>query len=144
MINSFDNYVKMGKVKKKTADPEEAKALIGKAQKRMSYTKTKNVDENTAQFILEDAYEAAREAAQALMSLKGFKPYSHEATISFLGKFYGYVFFEQELRTFDRFRQLRNDSIYKAAPVFSEDAKESVLFAEEFIKKTRLLMGKAK
>ena len=74
------------------------------------------------------------------MSIKGFKPYSHEATISFIKEFYSSNFNEEELYKFDRFRQLRNDSVYKARSVTNEDAKSSVLFAIEFINKVKLLL----
>jgi uncharacterized protein (UPF0332 family) len=139
MINSFDNYVKSGKAKPKTPDREEAKALLEKAIKRLSYAQEKDVTEDTAQFILEDSYEAAREAAQSLMSLQGFKPYSHEATISFIRDRHGESFTEEEIVLLDRFRQLRNDSMYKAVPVFPTDAKKCLVFSSAFIKKIRAL-----
>lgn len=140
MINSFNSYLKLGKAKKKTPDSEEAKSLLEKAKNRLEYTKSREVDDKTSQFVLEDAYEAIRESAQALMSVKGFKPYSHEATISFIKEFYSSNFDEGELHKFDRFRQLRNDSVYKAKPVSNEDAKDSFLFATKFVNKVKLLL----
>lgn len=110
MINKFIYYLKLGKVKRKTSDFEEAKSLLKKAENRLDYTKSKEINEKTAQFVLEDSYEGIRESAQALMSIKGFKPYSHEATISFIKEFYSSSFSEEEVRKFDRFRILRNDS----------------------------------
>lgn len=142
MINSFENYLKQGKIKRKTPDFEEAKALLEKSENRLSYTKEKQTDEKKAQFILEDAYEAIRESAQALMSVKGYKPYSHEATISFIKEFYKSDFSDEDVHKFDRFRQLRNNSVYKAAPVSTEDAKNSVLFAMNFIGKVKSLLSK--
>ena len=144
MINSFKHYLDRGYVKKKTPDSEEAKALLEKAKNRLEYTKSKEVNDKTSQFVLEDSYESVRESAQALMSIKGFKPYSHEATIAFIKEFYISDFNEEEAYKFDRFRQLRNDSVYKAKPVTNEDAKSSVLFAVEFIKKVNLLLKSKK
>ena len=140
MINSFENYLKLGKVKRKTPDSEEAKALLKKSTERVEYIRHKNISNKTSSFVLEDAYEAAREAAQALMSVKGFKPYSHEATISFIKEFYKSSFNEEEIHEFDRFRQLRNDSVYKAVTIIEEDAKSSVLFAKIFTKKVESLL----
>lgn len=137
MLNSFGNYLKAGKAKKKTPDIEEANALLNKAIDRLDYLKNKIIDDKTAKFILEDAYEVAREAAQAIMSVRGFKPYSHEATISFVKEFYGGVFKEEDIYNFDRFRQLRNDSVYKAVEIGAEEAKSSLLFAEAFIHKIK-------
>lgn len=144
MINSFKNYLNTGYVKKKTPDTEEAKALLEKAKNRIQYTKSREINDRTSQFVLEDAYEAIRESAQALMSVKGFKPYSHEATISFIKEFYNSEFNEQELSKFDRFRQLRNDSVYKAKIVTKEDSKASILFAIEFINKISFLLKSLK
>ncbi|MBN1645364.1 HEPN domain-containing protein [Candidatus Woesearchaeota archaeon] len=141
MINSFENYLKIGKVKRKTPDPEEAKALLSKALDRLEYLNNQNINDNTAKFILEDSYEAARGAAQALMSLRGFKPYLHEATISFIKEFFIAEFQEEDIYTFDRFRRLRNDSIYKAVEITKEDAKVSLLFAKKFIQKIKRIQS---
>ena len=140
MINSFDNYLRLGKVKKKTPDIEESRSLINKAINRLKYAKLKNIDKDTAAFILEDSYEAVRESAQALMSIKGYKPYSHEATIAFLEHDYKDIFNENEIHDFDRFRQLRNDSIYKAVIVNEDDAKKCIDFSEKIIKKIKGLI----
>jgi uncharacterized protein (UPF0332 family) len=142
MINSFENYLKIGKAKKQTPNPEESKALFEKSKYRLEYSKHKLPDEKTAQFVLEDAYEGIREAAQALMALKGYKPYSHEATISFIKEFHSSSFTEEEIAAFDRFRQLRNNSVYSAAPVTKEDAQQCILFAGKFILKVEKLLKK--
>ncbi len=144
MINSFKNYLDRGYVKKKTPDAEEAKALLEKAKNRLEYTKSREVNDKTSQFVLEDSYESIRESAQALMSIKGFKPYSHEATISFIKEFYRPNFNDQEISNFDRFRQLRNDSVYKAKAITNEDAKASILFALEIINKINSILKSIK
>lgn len=136
MISSFGHYVKMGKVKKKTPDPEEGKALLNQARDRLDYIKEKEITSKTAKFVFEDAYEAVREAAQALMSKEGYKPYSHEATISFIKEFHYKDFTLEGIEEFDHFRELRHDSVYRAAQVLSEDAKDCITFAKKFVKKT--------
>ena len=57
MINSFENYLKLGKVKRKTPDPEESRSLYEKSKRRLNFIKTKQVNEDNAPFILEDAYK---------------------------------------------------------------------------------------
>ena len=136
-MHSFGNYLKLGKVKKKTPDIEESKSLINKAVNRLKYAKLKKIDKDTAAFILEDSYEAARESAQSLMSIKGYKPYSHEATIAFLKDSYRDNFNESEIHDFDRFRQLRNDSVYKAVMINEYDAKQCIDFSEKIIQKIK-------
>ena len=142
MIDSFENYLKAGKVKRKTPDSEEAKSLFEQSKERMEYTKLKDINQKTAKFALQDSYEAARGAAQSLMSIHGFKPYSHEATISFIKKFYSDNFSEKEIHKFDHFRQLRNNSVYKATKVMEDDAKSSILFTKKFIQKVQSLLNK--
>ena len=139
MINSFKNYLEDGKAKRKTPDPEEAKSLLEKSQNRLEYIKLKKITNKTATFILEDAYEAIREAAQSLMSIKGFKPYSHEATIAFIKDFYKLEFNKEYIHKFDHFRKLRNDSVYKAVSITKSDAESSLLFAKKFVKKVKSL-----
>jgi len=135
MINSFENYLKLGKVKTKTPDKEEAKALLEKAKERIEYVKEKTMNSRNAKFILEDSYEAIRESAQALMSIEGYKPYSHEATIAFLRDKYQKNFTDEDIYNFDRFRQLRNDSVYKAVEIIEGDAESCLKFADVMIKK---------
>lgn len=141
MINSFNSYLKIGRVKRMTPDPEESKALLRKAVKRLEYTKSKDISDDNAQFIFEDAYESAREAAQALMSVKGFKPYSHEATISFVKETHPSHFGGEDVNDFNQFRQMRNDSAYKAIIITKEDAKRCLRFAERFIGKAKRILS---
>lgn len=138
MLDKFEHYIELGKVKKKTPDSEEANSLFRKAEKRLKYIRV--LDEDTADLVFEDAYEATREAAQALMSLQGFKPYSHEATISFIRDFYGKYFSEYEIAQFDRYRQLRADAVYRAVSVLKEDALKCLLFSQLFVEKIRKIM----
>jgi hypothetical protein len=61
--------------KKSSPDIGEAEALIAKAEGSLKFSiRTRKLDENTAPYIFEDVYECLREAAQSLMSLKGYKP----------------------------------------------------------------------
>jgi len=134
---NFENYLKLGKVKKKTPDTEEAKSLLEQAKDRLSYIKYKKITDKTAKFVLQDAYEAAREAAQSLMSREGYKPYSHEATIAFIKEYHCDAFPEEITSRFDHFRKLRNDSVYKAATITIEDADSCLKFSMDFVKKTQ-------
>jgi hypothetical protein len=104
MIERFQYYLDAKLVRRETVDKGEANSLMKKAVYRLAYVKAQEINEDTASFIFEDIYESLREASQSLMSLKGYKPYSHEALISFLKEFYN--FSASEISTFDRFRAL--------------------------------------
>ena len=103
----FEKYVELGKVKVKTPDAEEAKALLKKSNERLEFISQSKITHKNSSFILENSYEAIREAIQSLMSVKSFKQYSHEATIAFLKKYYSFA--ESTIYELDRYRQLRCD-----------------------------------
>ncbi len=115
MIERFQFYLDENFAKKESPNIVEAKSLIEKAFQRMNFIKNQNINETTATFIFEDVYECLREAAQSLMSLEGYKPYSHEAVIAFLKEFY--KFDDHEITTFNRYRILRNNCVYRAEKV---------------------------
>ena len=74
------------------------------------------------------ALEAMREAAQSLMQMNGYKPYSHEALLAFLIK--EKLLPEQHIKSLDRYRILRNKSVYEAYKVSGETLKEALEFAK--------------
>ncbi len=69
------------------------------------------------------------------MSIKGYKPYSHESLISFLREFYQFP--EHEISVFDRYRILRNKTVYAATYVSPEVCKEALKFLEKFLPKLK-------
>lgn len=133
MIERFEYYLTANLVRKQKADKEEAKSLMKKAVHRLNYIKKQEIKEDTASFIFEDIYESLREASQSLMSLKGYKPYSHEALISFLRNFYNFT--GSDISNFDRFRVLRNKTVYSAVWVSVEVCQEALAFLEDFLPK---------
>ena len=135
MIERFQHYLDEHLARKVKVDTEEAKSLINRAVLRLDYVKKQEINEDTSPFIFEDIYETLREASQSLMSLKGYKPYSHEALISFLKEFYR--FSEYEISTFDRYRILRNKTVYCAANVSPEVCRDALAFSEAFLPKLR-------
>jgi uncharacterized protein (UPF0332 family) len=135
MIEHFQYYLDANLAKKQKPDKEEAKSLMKKAVHRLDYVKKQKINQDTASFIFEDIYEALREASQSLMSMKGYKPYSHEALISFLKEFYHFP--GSAISTFDRFRILRNKTVYCAIWVSVETCQEALNFLEDFLPKLR-------
>ncbi|MAH03161.1 hypothetical protein CMI39_00020 [Candidatus Pacearchaeota archaeon] len=136
MIKEFQYYINNNLVRKGSPDKIEAEALIKKAEGRIKFSiKTREINENTAPYIFEDIYECLREASQSLMSLKGYKPYSHEVIISFFKKFCNFE--EQDVDTFNRYRILRNKTIYRGERVSSEKCKEALNFLVIFLPKIK-------
>ncbi len=135
MIERFEFYLDENLVKKGSPDATEAKSLIEKAFQRMEFIKDQHINEKTSTFIFEDIYECVREAAQSLMSLEGYKPYSHEVVIAFLKEFH--KFDEYEITAFNRYRILRNNCVYRAAKVSPVVCRESMTFLENFLPKIK-------
>ena len=135
MIEKFQYYLNEGLARKVKVDREEAKSLMNRAALRLDYVKSQEINEDTSPFIFEDIYETLREASQSLMSLKGYKPFSHEALISFLKEFYNFP--EHEISAFDRYRILRNKTVYCAANVSTAVCRDALKFAEAFLPKLR-------
>ena len=132
MIKEFQYYLNSNLAKKASPDKGEAESLIKKAVGRLDFSiKARELNENTAPYIFEDVYECLREAAQSLMSLKGYKPYSHEALISFLKKFFD--FSESDIASFNRYRILRNKTVYRGEKISAEICKEALNFLLKFL-----------
>ncbi len=126
MIENFEFYLDNNMVKKSSPSRENGTALMARAYSRLEYVRGQTVTKETATFIFEDIYEVLREGSQALMELKGFKPYSHEAQVAFLRDVYKLRL--DLVSTFDRFRVLRNKCVYGAASVSVETCNEALRF----------------
>ena len=109
-MKDFELFVQNGDVKKQAPDNNLSDSLIKDSIKRLEYSKSPHLSEENAKYIYENAYESLREAADALLFIKGFKSFSHEATISFVQRFD--EFSVREISEFDRMRVKRNGMKY--------------------------------
>lgn len=136
MIMEFKYYLENNMARKASPDRGEAEALMNKAEGRVKFfIKTKEINEDTAAFVFEDIYECLREASQSLMSMKGYKPYSHEALISFLKEHFNFT--EQNIITLDRYRILRNKTVYQGEKISVETCKDALEFLHKFLPKIK-------
>lgn len=133
---NFQYYLDSNLAKKIIPDKNEASALMKKAEGRLQFSiKIRKISANTSPYIFEDIYECLREAAQSLMSLKGYKPYSHEALIAFLKE--NFDFFESNIATLNRYRILRNKTIYRGERISPEICNEAFDFLLGFLPKLK-------
>ncbi len=135
MIREFKYYIETNAVQKKTPNIALAKALLKKSELRFSKIAANQIAPEQASLVLEDAYEATREAAQSLMELSGFKPYSHEALIAFLRE--KQLLDISNIEKFNRYRILRNKSVYEAEQFSVETVTNAVDFAKVCIPKIK-------
>jgi len=139
MIFPFEHYIKEGKVEKQTPNSQKASALMKKAIRRIGHIKSMPLNSEDAEFLFEDIYESIREAGQALMAMKGYKPISHEAVIAFIRD--NYKIEEAKIDRFDRYRKIRNKLVYEAERISIEDVKDAMNFASDFVDELKGLLG---
>lgn len=137
MILEFQHYLDNNLVVKGSPDKGEAKSLLNKSEGRLKFSiEIREINEDTASYIFEDIYECLREAAQSLMALKGYKPYSHEALIAFLKE--SFNFKESDIQSFDSYRNLRNKTVYRGEKISAETCKEAKKFLLSFLPKIKI------
>jgi len=134
MIEDFDYYLRQNLAKREVPNSGIAESLFSKAKRRIERIETEQISERNSDLIFEDAYEACREACQSLMAKAGYKPLSHEALLSFLVKFYKNDFPSHMVAELDRYRKLRNLSVYEARLASMNDAKLAVVLSMTIIK----------
>ena len=111
----YECWLKNNDAKKKSTSHKSSELEIEENNFRSKFPATIRAEDG-----LENAYEAMREAADALLYLDGFKSYSHEASIAYLlRKGFG----ESEIIEIDRFRKIRNGIKYYGRDCNLEDAK---------------------
>ncbi len=109
-MKEFESFLKNGEVKKVSKDFSLAASLNKDLRERAGYILSLKLNEQSAKTIFEGLYEALREGSEAILSLEGYKSYSHEASIQFLKKFPEFA--EWEINELDNFRKIRNGSKY--------------------------------
>ena len=135
MIKPFEFYIKSNLVKKTKGNISLARSLLQKAEVRLSRVSKNHFKDEESSIVFEDIYELIREATQSIMELNSYKPYSHEALVSFVK--YKRIFNESESNIFDNYRILRNNSVYNAEKVSLEKCKESLEFAKNVLPKIK-------
>ena len=131
MIKPFEYYINEKLVRKSVPNISMAKSLLQKSEIRLKRLKNEKIDDENSSIVFEDVYELLREASQSLMEINGFKPYSHEALVSFLKDYK--LLPDEKIITMDNYRVLRNNSVYKAEKVSSQKCREALEFAKKIL-----------
>lgn len=126
---SFEYFVKRKKVRKKSIDKELAKSLVKSSKDRFEFAI--ETMSRKPRYALENAYESIIELIDALLALKGYKSWSHEANIAFLKKFK--EFSSVELERLDNIRRKRHSSKYYGVFFKRMEVKREI----EFLKRIR-------
>ena len=129
MVRDFEFFLNKGDAKKQNPDENLSKATFRASLERLEIYKSL-FKKLKSKYVLENAYEAMREAADSVLYKDGFKSYSHEASIFYLLK---KGFNEQDLMEFDRFRKIRNSIKYYGGDCDESEAHEALELAEKII-----------
>ena len=125
MVKDFEFFLNKDDVKKQSPDENLSKATLKDSIERLELSKNM-LNRFKAKYVLENAYEAMREAADSVLYKEGFKSYSHEASIVYLLK---KGFNEQGIAEFDRFRKIRNSIKYYGGDCDESDAQSAIKLA---------------
>ena len=134
----FEYYLNEEKVEKQSPNSQKAIALMRKSIRRIEHVKIQTLNSEDAEFLFEDIYESIREAGQALMAIKGYKPLSHEAVIAFVRDIYKID--AEKINRFDRYRKIRNKLVYEADKISIDDVKGALQFAIIFVPELNRLL----
>ena len=129
------------KVKKVKENPEQAKALFELAKRRLESIKKRRKDE-FSQLLIESYYEAIKELISALLSIHGYKSYSHECLVSFLKEYYPDEFDDSQIRFIDSMRKLRSDIQYRGRNIADDYLIRNSKTINKIIKKLIEIVGK--
>ena len=108
MVKNFEFFLKKEEVKKQSPNKNLAYSTFKDSSERIEFAR-QLLHKAKSKYVLENAYEVMREAADSILYLRGFKSFSHEASIVYLIK---EGFNEKDLIEFDRFRRIRNGIKY--------------------------------
>lgn len=137
-MKPFEYYLRENQVKKQSVDKNLAKSLVEQALRRLDYVSKVEIDESNRDFVLEDYYEVMGTLADAVLALNGYKSYSHEASIAFLGRYK--EFSPSLIENFDRIRRLRHGSRYYGERTSVSDAKSAKELAKIIVPKLRKIL----
>ena len=117
----FRDFIKSREVREGSPDYELSKSLEKIAKLRMANIEKQEVTDDNSFSVVEDSYESVKELIDALMALRGYKSYSHEASIEFLKEFYANEVPAHIINRIDRYRKIRNDIKYRGLLTTKEE-----------------------
>ncbi len=135
-MKEFNFFINKGDARKQSPDKNLAKAAFDSGEERLALAKSLQKLAKP-KYILENAYEAMREAADSILYAEGFKSFSHEASIAYLLK---KGVSESDVAEFDRFRKIRNGIKYYGGDCDESDAEAALSLADKIISKIKEIL----
>jgi len=129
-IKNFDEFVRLGIVKKQSPDTSRAQFLREESEKSYSFLQKKiqafGISEETANDLIKSCYDIIMELIRAKMLLEGYNASgqgAHKAEVSYL-RIIGFK--EKEVQFADQLRYFRNGMLYYGTSLDGEYAQNVV------------------
>lgn len=133
-VGQFDEFIKMGIVKKQSPDKSRSKFLVIEAKQDYAYLlkliKTMGIENQNANDYVKKCYDILMELTRAKMLLEGlnasgFK--AHEAEVAYWRNL---QFKEQDIQFLDQMRFFRNGMLYYGTILDKEYAEKVIEFTK--------------
>ena len=145
-LKQFDEFIRMGVVKKQSADKSRSKFLVMEAEQGYTYLlkliRTMGVENQNANDYVKKCYDILMELTRAKMLLEGlnssgFK--AHEAEVAYWNLL---QFKEQEIQFLDQMRFFRNGMLYYGTILDKEYAEKVIEFTKKNYQKLKDILSK--
>ena len=136
-LKRFEEFIKLGIVKKQTPNKARAQSIIEEAKNKKQYLEMsiKSIPRENlnANVIVDQCYDIMMELIRAKLYMKGYNAgNSHEAEVSYL-KVLG--FSESEVRFMDELRYYRNGTKYYGTMLDIKYAEQTIAFMKKIYPK---------
>jgi len=123
-MKKFEEFLNTRDLRRTTKDAGLAKSLVKDAEQRFEVIMEMKLTEKSSTLIFEQVYESLRECIDALLSLQGYKSYSHVASIAFLQNHP--EFSTADINELDNAREKRNLAKYYGKQISILDTKDVI------------------
>jgi hypothetical protein len=144
MLSVFEDYIKKGIVRKRTANDARARDLIINSANREKFLgkilKKLSIEESDANSLIEQIYDILIELIRAKMFIDGFEAtgnYAHEAEVAYLKNL---NFLEEEVNLMDEIRAFRNGVKYYGKRYTKEQAEKGCTFMNKLLPKLKKVL----
>jgi len=138
-IKDFDEFLKLGIVKKQTSEKSRGNFLIKESEKNYNYLleliKKIKIDDLSANNYIKVCYDIIMSSIRAKMSFDGYKASgirAHEAEVAYFEKI---GFSEKDVLFLDKMRYYRNGILYYGTITSDEYAQEVIDFTKKIYSK---------
>src|SRR3989338_151173 len=145
-LNQFDEFIRIGVVKKQSPDKSRSKFLVMEAEQGYAYLlkliKTMGVENQNANDYVKNCYDILMELTRAKMLLEGLNASGFKAHESEVAYWWILQFKEQDIQFLDQMRFFRNGMLYYGTILDKEYAEKVIEFTKKNYQKLKDILDK--